>query len=130
MPSKKEYLEYRLKIVPYTDERKGTEGHLFELSTLKEFRTYMYDIMVDTKVEDDTVCLTIQGISTPQLSIPEHGPAMFQKALYDLHGTYNVIVSKLTGPKNTFTVRFTPKKTIQKGRAKKSFVELETTHKE
>ncbi len=130
MQSKKEDLEYRLKIVPYTDNQKGIEGHLFELSTLKEFRTFMYDILVDTQVENDTIFLTIQGISTPQLSIPEHGPAVFQKVLYDLRGTFNVIVAKLTGPKNKFTVRFTPKKTIHKGRPKKSFVELETTHKE
>lgn len=130
MPAKKEELEYRLTIVPYTDQRKGTEGHLFELTTLKEFKTFMYDILVETLVEDDVIYLTIHGISTPQFSIPEHGPAVFQKVLYNLHGIYNVVVSKLTGPKSTFTVRFTPKKTIRKGRTKKSFVELETTHKE
>lgn len=130
MTTKKADLEYRLKIVPFTDKRTGSEGHLFELSTLKEFRTYMYDILVDTVVDNNTVQLTIQGISTPQLSIPEHGPAVYQNVLYNLRGTYTVVVTKLNGPKNSFNVRFTPKKTIRKGRAKKSFVELETTHKE
>ncbi len=130
MPAKKADLKYRLKIVPYADKRTGTEGHLFKLSTLKEFRTYMYDILVDIHVKEKTVQLTIQGISTPQLSIPEHGPAVFQKVLYNLRGAYAVVVSKLNGPKSSFNVRFTPKKTIRKGRSKKSFVELETTHKE
>jgi hypothetical protein len=130
MATKKEDHEYRLKIIPYTDERKGMEGHLFELTTLAEFKTFMYDILVDIGVENKTITLTIHGISTPQFSMPEHGPAVYREALYDLRGTHSVVISKLNGPEVKFDVRFTPKKTIRKGRAKKSFVELETTHKE
>ncbi len=130
MTAKKAELEYRLKIVPYTDTQKGIEGHLFELSTLTEFRTFKYEILVDTEVEDTAIYLTIQGISTPQFSIPEHGPAVFRTVISNLHGEREVVVSKTTGPKSKFTVRFTPKKTIRKGRAKKAFVEIETTNKE
>ena len=123
-------MEYRLKVSPYTDERKGKEGHLFELATVTEFKTFMYDILVDIDVQDKRITLTIQGISAPQFSIPEHGPAVYREAVYNLRGPYSLVVSKLNGPEAKFAVRFTPKKTIRKGRAKKSFVELETTHKE
>lgn len=130
MPRKKVEIEYILRIEPYTDQRVGKEGHLFVLFTTKEFKTFKYDILVDTRIEDNTIQLIIQGISTPQISIPEHGPAKFEKVFYNLHGTYDVIVSKLTGPATRFSVHFTPKRTIQKGKVKKTFVELETTHKE
>jgi hypothetical protein len=130
MPAKKVELEYMLRIVPHIDERHGTEGHLFELTTVKEFRTYKYDILVDVSTGDDTIEFVIQGISTPRLSIPEHGSAVFQHVISNLRGTYTIVVSKTTGPKSTFTVHFTPKKTVQKGRTRKSFISLETTHKE
>lgn len=130
MTAKKTELEYRLKIAPYTDTQKGIEGHLFELSTLADFRTFKYEILVDIEVTNDAIYLTIQGISTPQFSIPEHGPAFFRTVIGNLHGEREVVVSKTNGPKSKFAVRFTPKKTIRTGRAKKSFVEIETTHNE
>lgn len=130
MPQKKAELEYYLKIFPYADERKGERGHVFELTTVKEFKTFKYDIIVDINVEDNTIYFTIHGISTPQFSIPEHGPANFRKTINNLRGTYSIVVSKLNGPQTTYTVNFTPKKTVLKGRAKRSFIQLETTHKE
>jgi len=130
MPQKKAELEYYLKILPDTDQRQGKQGHRFELITEKEFKTFKYNIHVDIKVEDDTILLTIQGISTPEFSIPEHGPAIFSETIYNLRGSYNVTVLKLNGPRTTFTVNFSPKKTVLKGRAKRSFIKIETTHKE
>ncbi len=130
MPQKKAELEYHLKIFPYTDERKGEQGHVFELITVKEFKTFKYDILVNVSVDNDTIYFPIHGISPPQFSIPEHGPATFTKAVSNLRGTYDIIVSKLNGPQTTYTVTFTPKKTVLKGRGKSSFIQLETTHKE
>jgi hypothetical protein len=130
MPHKKTETEYFLRIVPYTDGRTGQQGHAFELTTAKEFRTFRYDIIVDLQVDSDEIRLVIQGIGTPQLSIPDYGPARFSRVLYNLHGTYTLTVSKLNGLKSTFTVHLTPKRTVQKGRRKKSFIQLETTHKE
>jgi hypothetical protein len=130
MPHKKTDTEYFLKIAPYTDGRTGKQGHAFELTTAKEFRTFRYDILVDMKVVNDEIHLVIQGIGTPHLSIPDYGPARFTGVLYHLHGTYTLTVSKLNGPKSTFTVHLTPKRTVQKGKRKKSFIQLETTHKE
>jgi hypothetical protein len=130
MPQKKIELEYKLKLTPYTDDHKGIRGHLLELFTVKEFRTFRYDILVDVHVEDKTIRLIVQGISTPQFSIPEHGPAVFRTVLQDLRGTYQLHVSKPSRPETRFTVHFTPKRTVQKGGPRKSFVELETTHRE
>jgi hypothetical protein len=130
MPRKTE-LEYKLRIIPYVDKRLGKGGHLIELETVKEFRTFKYDIQVDLKAGDGLISLIIEGINAPQLSIPEHGPAQFSKMLYDLKGTYTVRVSKSNGAENSFELQFSSRKTIQKKKKiKNRFVELETTHKE
>jgi hypothetical protein len=130
MPKKTE-IEYKLRIVPYQDKRLGKEGHLFELETIKEFRTFRYDIEVDVKISGESISFSIQGINTPQISIPEHGPARFSKVLYGLKGQYAVGVSKSTGSENLFKVHFTSRKTIlKKSKIKNQFVDLETTHTE
>ncbi len=123
--------EYFLRIEPHVDDRSGKQGHLLKLTSVKEFRTFLYDIKADVTIEADVIRVVIQGLSAPQITIPEHGPARFNTVLYNLKGTYTLSVSKYNGPENIFTVHFTPSKTIQKKpKPKKVFVKLETTDTE
>ncbi len=111
MPAKKKKItiEYRLFISPYYNEMRKKETTLFLLETIKEFSTFRYSIVLKETVKNKTIRLDILGLQTPEVTMPAFGSARKHIELDDLHGSYNVVVSKLDGAENHFSVKITKK---------------------
>ncbi len=98
-------IEYRMFIAPEYDETRKKETTLFLMETIKEFSTFSYSIVVKPAVESKTIRLDILGLKTPEVTMPAFGPATKRLEIDDLHGTYTLIIAKLDGAENTFTMK-------------------------
>ncbi len=107
MPKKKKKntVEFLLFISPQYDETRRKETTLFLLETTKEFSTFKYSIVVKETVQDKTLRFEILGLKTPEVTMPAFGPARKKITIDDLHGTYDVVVTKLDGMENHFTLK-------------------------
>jgi len=88
---------------------------LFALRTVNEFTNFRYHINVESLLIDRSVRLIIRGLSAPQVTIPGMGPAVFETEFENLHGLYDVIISKHDKKENKFSVHITDEKvTVEK----------------
>lgn len=114
MPVKKKTptIEYRLFISPQYDETRKKETTLFLLETIKEFSTFRYSIVVRETVKEKTIRLDILGLKTPEVTMPGFGPARKEIKIDDLHGTYDVVIAKLDGAENHFSLKVSKKSIV------------------
>jgi hypothetical protein len=100
------------------------------LRTVTEFSNFRYEIVVQESVTDNTMRLNISGLRAPQISLPNTGPAMFEKEYTNLKGIHNVIITKLEREENKFVIDISAKGVIVKQSPKEKFVEIVTDHQE
>jgi hypothetical protein len=123
-------IEYRLLMVRRMSERDKTMETFVALRTTLEFRNFLYEIIVEPIAAEQTLHLKIHGLRAPQVTIPGTGPAKFSATFGDLHGRYEVIITKPNGEENAFTVHIANDHVeVEKGPRKK-FADLVTREEE
>jgi len=124
----KSTIEYRLSIIPSYSEQKKKRYLLFVLETVREFSSFQYDLVVDEKMNSNTITLKIQGLKPHPLTMPGFGSAQFRKEYYGLRGTYTLNIIRQDRAKNQFRIHVSGKKVeIVKGVLKRKFVEVGVT---
>ncbi len=126
---KKPNLEYRLFILPAFDEVRRKHSTLFRLETVKEFSTFNYEIVMDTKVADRKIIWNIHGLRSPAMSLPHFGAATFTRHYEDLRGKYEFMITKLDGAENAFTLNLTEQKVTVTKSPRQRFIEILTSAK-
>ncbi len=97
----------------------------FELKTIHEFTNFKYAIIVESIINNHTIHFDILGLSTPFVTIPNTGPAIFTVEYENLSGIYDVIITKGNKTnKNKFSIKIDKKNIILKKLPPKAFVEL------
>jgi hypothetical protein len=119
-------IEYRLLITPKYKEREKKTVTLVALRTVNEFTNFLYEIIVQDSMNDNTMHLKIQGLRAPQVSLPGMGPAKFKKEYDGLSGTFTVIVTKLDREENVFVVDISTQNVALIKGPKTKFVEVVT----
>jgi len=123
-------IEYRLLITPKYKEREKQFVTYAAIRTVNEFSSFRYEIVVDPTVTNRTLQFAIHGLRAPQVTIPHSGPAMFETEFLNLHGTYDLVVSKPGREKNMFTISISNKEIILKESPQDKFVDVTTSAKE
>lgn len=123
-------IEYRVLITPRYKEREKTVVTRVALRTVNEFSNFRYEIVVAPELQDRSLRLNIHGLRAPQVSLPGSGPAVYETEYPDLHGEYDIVVSKLDREENTFGVTITDQHVTLERSPRKKFVEVVTEESE
>lgn len=123
-------IEYRLLIMPLFKEREQKHVTLFAIRTINEFNSFRYEISWDSIIKDGTIRFTLRGLRAPQVTLPGTGPAVNSMELENLHGDYQIIISKHGKDENKFSVDISDKQVALIKIPRKKFVEIVTDSKE
>lgn len=123
-------IEYRVLIMPQWKEREKEHVTLIAIRTITEFTNFRYDIVVEPQLTDSTLRLNIHGLRAPQVTLPGSGPAIFQAEYGNLHGRYDVVISKLDREENVFSVNIGVDHVSVEKSPRKKFVEVVTEESE
>ncbi len=104
-PKKKQTIEYRLMISPAYDEIRKKEKTVFLFETVKEFSTFNYKISIGYELNDKILSFRLMGLQTPDFTMPSFGPARKRIELPRLHGTHEVVITKIDGTQNSFKLK-------------------------
>jgi hypothetical protein len=116
--------EFRLLITSRFHEREQRHKTRILLETTKVFASFQYELSVQSTREDRTLRYKILGLSAPSLSLPASGPARFEREYDDLHGTTDIVIERLDGSTNTFSVDIAPGTVRVLHQPKDAFVEI------
>ena len=119
-------IEYRILITPRYKEREKEMVTAVVMRTVNEFTNFRYEIVVEPKLEDHLLRLNIHGLRAPQVTLPGSGPAIFEVEYNNLHGMYDVVVSKLDREENAFSVNISNDNIVVEKSPRKKFVEIVT----
>ena len=119
-------IEYRLLMVQKYKEREKKYVTYVGLRTVNEFSSFRYEIIVEPVVSAGIVRLKVHGLRAPQLNLPHAGPAFFEAELPDLRGRHEVIVAKLDGKENAFTVAISERTVVLEREPGEKFVDIVT----
>ena len=97
MPSQ---AEYSLGVETRHDEQTGDRSTVLLFSTVREFRSFQYNLDVDDELDaaSRTITLRIGGVRPPASLVPSSGVAKKEIAYPRLDGTWKVVV---TGARQT-----------------------------
>ncbi len=123
-------IEYRVLVMPRYKEREKETVTVIALRTVHEFTNFRYEIVVDPKLVERTIRLNIHGLRAPQVTLPGSGPAIFETEYSNLHGTYQIVVSKLDREENVFCVNISDKTIVVEQAPEEKFVEMVTSEPE
>ncbi len=119
-------IEYMLLMSPRYKEREKHAVTYVALRTVNEFSSFRYEIVVDPVIDGRTLRFNIHGLKAPQLTLPHAGPALYETEIPGLRGEYLVVVSKLDGEENEFSVRISDKEVLVEKSPDKKFIDLVT----
>lgn len=97
-------IEYHLYIGRAYDENRRKDSFLVVLRTAKDFRNFLYTLVVKDSIEGETLRLSVEGLNTPQPTLPGFGPAEWRKSFDIEPERLTIIVAKLGGSENQFHV--------------------------
>ena len=86
--------DYTLNIFHHTDEETNVRGILFLVQTTKIFVSFRYEILLQDEVSPGVIRLRILGLHTPELLMPQTGPARGSRFYPGLEGRFRVQVTK------------------------------------
>ena len=97
MPSQ---AEYSLGVETRHDEQTGDRSTILLFSTVREFRSFQYNLDVDDELDaaSRTITLRIGGVRPPASLVPSSGVATKKLAYPGLSGVWRVVV---TGARQT-----------------------------
>lgn len=100
--------EYILHVFRPQRNYHGRQPLLFLVRTTKEFANFGYEILLDDKVEGNTIKLKILGLHTPASILPGIGPAKGFRSYDAIEGKILLSVQKLDGETNEFSLKAFP----------------------
>lgn len=118
--------EYRLLIAPHFAERTQRYVTRIVLETTKTFATFRYDLSIEEHIEPGSLRLAVLGFKAPQVTLPDAGPARFQKDYEGLAGELTVTIAGIDGRENRFSVRISPARVDLLAPPRNSFVQIIT----
>ncbi len=97
--------EFTLSLQLRRDEENGKLWTVFRFSTLREFRSFRYEIQVDDTFDAAArgILFQIRGVRAPANLMPSYGAARREICYANLTGTYTV---EITGAKQTGSFSF------------------------
>jgi len=119
-------VDYVLLMTPCYSERKRRPVTYLALRSVKQFRSFRYDIVVEHRLDGNTLYLDIRGLRPPELTLPGVGPAIFETEYDNLAGNYEVVITKLHKEVNRFHVRIAPEKVLVEKSPRARFIDLVT----
>jgi hypothetical protein len=96
---------YSLRVAPVIDDKEGKRKTRFTLETSQLFASFVYDLSVQERRDDNHIHFKILGLRPPQLTMPAAGRATFERDYDDLSGMCHVTVETIDGKTNTFKLR-------------------------
>jgi hypothetical protein len=118
--------EYRLLVTPHLAERTQQFVTRIILETTKTFATFRYELSVGEKIVPGAILISVLGFKTPHLTLPQSGPARFQRDYEGLKGTYALTIEGIDRRSTTFSVRISMKKVDLIKSPRNTFVQLIT----
>ena len=103
MPRKKtkSQPEYLLRVFHYHPET-GTPTVAVVIETLKEFVSFLYEVLLEDQRTENDISIKIMGLHAPVSVMPGSGPARGTRLYPSLSGTITMQIKKLGGKKNEF----------------------------
>ncbi len=98
-------IEYKLLIEPFSDPVAKRSGIAFHFRTTEEFQNFVYELVLETKLDDRRILFNIVGLKTPMSDFPRPGPAMGRYELENLQpGEYTIVVDRRGKKANQFKI--------------------------
>jgi hypothetical protein len=114
--------DYTLNIFHHYDEKKKRNVVVFLVQTTKIFVSFRYEILLEDIMQDHQIHLKITGLHVPELLMPQTGPAQGRRDYPDLHGTYQVVITKQDKTVNEWVVDISQSDVEIKQRPKSPFI--------
>jgi len=121
--------EFHLLIEHFEDPLAKKSGIAFLFRTAEEFQNFMYELVVESKIEDHKIIFNILGLKTPLAGFPRPGPAMCRCEMENLKpGDYTLLIHRRGKQTNQFKISI--KKFIKVVRSTKQgkFIDITTDH--
>jgi len=98
--------EFTLTLQLRRDEESGTIWTVFRFATIREFRSFQYEIQLDDRFDADERAFEFRmsGVQAPKNLMPSSGAALRELRYPDLRGEYTVA---LAGARQNERFRFT-----------------------
>jgi hypothetical protein len=101
MAKKKRASEYKLFIFRGIDDETKQPAVVFLVQTVKQFVNFNYQVLLDSKVKEKRIELSVRGLQAPEIALPAIGPATGTVELPNLVGHYTLRIRKLGREVNT-----------------------------
>ena len=87
--------EFTLSIRLRRDEESGMIWTMFRFATVREFRSFRYEIQIEERLDEEagTITLKIQGVQAPTNLMPSAGAAVREIGYPGLMGEYRVTLA-------------------------------------
>ena len=118
-------VEYKLLIDHFNDPLSARSGVLFLFRTSEEFQNFVYDLVVETSVQDRKIYFRIVGLKTPLTGFPSAGPAICRCEIEDLEpGVYTILIDRRSKQTNQFKVSIRKKIRIIQSARQRRFIDV------
>ncbi len=124
-------VEFKLLIERFTEELPRRSGVVFLFRTSEQFQNFVYELVIESKIEDKKIFFNIMGLKTPLSDFPRPGPAICRCEFQDLkQGDYTVIVDRRGKQVNQFKVSLKNTPKLLKSSSEDRFIEVFTDRSE
>ena len=124
-------VEFKLLIERFTEELPRRSGVVFLFRTSEQFQNFVYELVIESKIEDKKIFFNIMGLKTPLSDFPRPGPAICRCEFQDLkQGDYTVIVHRRGKQVNQFKVSLKNTPKLLKSSSEDRFIEVFTDRSE
>ena len=106
-------------------------GVVFLFRTSEQFQNFVYELVINSKVEDNKIFFNIMGLKTPMSDFPRPGPAVCRCEFENLDPRdYTVVVDRRGKQVNQFKVSLKTAPKILKSVNEDKFIEVFTDRSE
>ena len=120
-------VEFKLLIEPFDDPVAKRSGVAFHFRTTEEFQNFVYELVLETRVNDRKISFNIVGLKTPLSDFPRPGPAMGRYEMENLQmGEYTIIVDRRGKKVNQFKVDINDTIRVLRGTKDGKFIDIFT----
>jgi len=121
-------IEYKLLVEPYVNAVAKRSGIVFLFRTSEEFQNFVYELVVESRRENDRLFFNIIGLRTPLSDFPRPGPAVCRCEFDDLTpGEYTLLIDRRGKQINQFKISIKKKITVLRSARQGKFIDLVTT---
>jgi len=123
--------EYRLLIEHFEDRMSKRSGTVFSFRTTEEFKSFVYELVVETEIKGKKIFFKITGLRTPLSDFPAAGPAMCRLEMENLAlGEYTLTIDRRSKQINQFKVSIRKKIKILQASREGRFIDVTTDRNE